>query len=204
MMSGGGVSSQHQCRRQARERGRGLDAVAALADEPEEAILLRVIAHHRIAIGREGAEAAPGALDAGDLDDRRPAGSARCLRPASCHRHRRHAGRRALHRRARRAAFPIAACSTRSRPRRRPAASCMKSTPSGPGTTAMERRLGCRPTGFRPAISATTSPQAPAALTMIRARNVSLPVRTVHWPAVLQRVTGAVAVKLRRRAGGTA
>ena len=50
---------------EARQGGGGLDAVAALADQPEEAVLGPVMAGHRIAIRHEGAQPAPGALDAG-------------------------------------------------------------------------------------------------------------------------------------------
>ena len=70
MTSCGGFSTQHHGCGGAGQGGGGLDAVAALADEPEEAVRRRIKTNHRRAIGGEGAEAAPGMVEMVDLNCR--------------------------------------------------------------------------------------------------------------------------------------
>ena len=55
-------------------------------------------------------------------------------------------------------------------------------TSEGAGITAMLRRLGCNPKGLAPAVFATTSPQAPAALMTIEATSSPAAVFTRQSP----------------------
>ena len=168
-----GIAAEDQIGGETAGGGRGLDAITALPHAPEKPFPSAIPAEGQAAVRGEGAQPGPGMFDAANLDVER------LLHAVDAGRDIDFLGLDVVRvgRAFRRRATPSGGCAPRdgrTSSRRHPAPSASVRRPRATGSTiAAVRRFGSSPIGATPAIAATSSPQAPAALTTTPAWNTA-------------------------------